>query len=40
LLGVKRTERVLPTGTSLTVVGEVLFLSLIWLCCVALFYFI
>jgi hypothetical protein len=23
MLGVKRTERVLPTGTSLTVVGEV-----------------
>lgn len=24
MLGVKRTERVLPTGTSLTVVGEVI----------------
>ncbi|ONM25665.1 E3 ubiquitin-protein ligase SP1 [Zea mays] len=36
MLGVKRTERVLPTGISLTVVGEVLFLSFIGLCCVAL----
>lgn len=36
MLGVKRTERVLPTGTSLTVVGEVLFLLFIGLCCVAL----
>jgi hypothetical protein len=36
MLGVKRTERVLPTGTSLTVVGEVVFASLIGLCCVAL----
>ena len=36
MLGVKRTERVLPTGTSLTVVGEVVFASLIDLCSVAL----
>ncbi|ONM60195.1 Protein trichome birefringence-like 10 [Zea mays] len=33
MLGVKRTERVLPTGTSLTVVGEVLFLLSIGMCC-------
>ena len=36
MLGIKRTERVLPTGTSLTVVGEVVFASLIDLCSVAL----
>ena len=36
MLGVKRTERVLPTGTSLTVVGEVVFASQIGLCSVAL----
>jgi hypothetical protein len=29
MLGVKRTERVLPTGTSLTVVGEVVSIDLI-----------
>ena len=36
MLGIKRTERVLPTGTSLTIVGEVVFASLIGLCFVAL----
>jgi len=36
MLGIKQTERVLPTGTSLTVVGEVVFASLIDLCSVAL----
>jgi len=36
MLGVKRSERVLPTGTSLTVVGEVVFASQIGLCSVAL----
>ncbi|ONM60199.1 Protein trichome birefringence-like 10 [Zea mays] len=38
MLGVKRTERVLPTGTSLTVVGEVLFLLSIALKILILFY--
>ena len=36
MLGIKQTERVLPTGTSLTIVGEVVFASLIDLCSVAL----
>lgn len=41
MLGVKRTERVLPTGTSLTVVGEVIhsFNSSAMLCVGALFSF-
>jgi len=36
MLGIKRTERVLPTGTALMIVGEVVFASLVGLCFVAL----